>query len=249
MKVFFDENFLQTYTSDPAASPGRLDYAFSEVKKKYPLVAPIPCSEEDVRLVHTSYHLEYTRRDERVYPMAILAVGAAIGAAETSLSGEAAFALCRPPGHHASPDSAWGFCYFNNVAIAVRRLLSEKKINKALIVDFDLHFGDGTANTFSGEPDVLYYHVKGNSSQVFVENLKAYLLEARAELVAVSAGFDRHRDDWGGLLATSDYKEMGKILGTYARDNCQGRIFGALEGGYNPRSLGDALMAFLKGLE
>lgn len=249
MKVFFDEKFLQTYTSDPAARPGRLDYALSEVKKRYPLVAPMPCSEEDVRLVHTSSHLEYTRRDEKVYPMALLAAGAAIGAAEASLEGEAAFALCRPPGHHASPDSAWGFCYFNNVAIAVRKLLSEKKINKALIVDFDLHFGDGTANAFSGEPGVLYYHVNGNSSQMFIENLKAYLLEARAELVAVSAGFDRHQDDWGGLLATSDYLEIGKILKTYARDNCQGRIFGALEGGYNPRSPGEALMAFLEGLE
>ena len=121
------------------------------------------------------------------------------------------------------------------MAIAVSKLLSEKRIKKALIIDFDLHYGDGTANTFSGEPGVLYYHVKGNSSQVFVENLKTYLLGAKAELVAVSAGFDRHRNDWGGLLATSDYKEMGEILGSFARDNCEGRIFAALEGGYNPR--------------
>ena len=178
MKVFFDEKFLQTYTSDPAASPGRLDYAFSEVKKRYSLVAPRPCSEEDVRLVHTAYHFEYTRRDEKVYPMAILAAGAAIGAAETALNGEAAFALCRPPGHHASPDSAWGFCYFNNVAIAVSKLLSEKRIKKALIIDFDLHYGDGTANTFSVEPGVLAITLKATAPGVCRES-EAYLLGAR----------------------------------------------------------------------
>ena len=87
--------------------------------------------------------------------MAILAAGATIEAAQSALNKEAAFALCRPPGHHASPDSCWGFCYFNNVAIAVRKLLAEGKVKRVLIVDFDLHYGDGTANTFVGESDVL----------------------------------------------------------------------------------------------
>ena len=69
------------------------------------------------------------------------------------------------------------FGYFNNVAIAVRKPLSEKKINKALIVDFDLHFGDGTANAFSGEPGVLHIMLTATAA-MFIENLKAYLLEA-----------------------------------------------------------------------
>ena len=68
-------------------------------------------------------------------------------------------------------------------------------------------------------------------------------------MVAVSAGFDRHKDDWGGYLSTSDYGETGKILGLFAGINCGGRIFAALEGGYNPVSLGDSIVAFLEGLE
>ena len=59
MKIFFNERILQTYTSDPAATPGRLDHAYSMVKERYPLVAPASCSREDVLLVHDSYHLEY----------------------------------------------------------------------------------------------------------------------------------------------------------------------------------------------
>jgi len=249
MKVFFDEKFLQTYAGDPAAVPGRLEYAFSLLKEKYSLVAPVPCSREDVFLVHAPYHLEYIGRDESVYPMAILAAGATIGAAESALNGEAAFALCRPPGHHASPDSCWGFCYFNNVAIAVRKLLDAEKVKKVLIVDFDLHYGDGTANTFHGDPSVSYYHVKGSNPRVFFDNLKEYLQGGSAELVAVSAGFDRHSEDWGGYLSTTDYRETGKILGSFAKDTCRGRIFAALEGGYNPHSMGEAIAAFLAGLE
>jgi acetoin utilization deacetylase AcuC-like enzyme len=68
-------------------------------------------------------------------------------------------------------------------------------------------------------------------------------------MIAVSAGFDRHEDDWGNLLATEDYGKMGEILGSFAAEYCQGRIFAALEGGYNHNSLGDALYAFLEGLE
>ncbi|HHU75652.1 MAG TPA: histone deacetylase family protein [Firmicutes bacterium] len=249
MKVFFDEKFLQTYTGDPAASPGRLDYAFSLVKEQYPLVVPEPCSEGDVFLVHTPYHQRYVSRNEGVYSMAKLAVGATIGAAQSSLAGETAFALCRPPGHHASPDSSWGFCFFNNVAIAVRKLIAVEKVDRVLIVDFDLHFGDGTANTFAGDPHVSYYHAEGGSSRDLIENMKVALRGKNADMLAISAGFDRHRNDWGGLLSTPDYEELGKILGLFAGGKCGGRLFAALEGGYNSRSLGDALMAFFQGVE
>jgi len=68
-------------------------------------------------------------------------------AAELAIEGKPSFGLIRPPGHHASPDSCWGFCYFNNIAIAIRRLIDEGRVKKALIIDFDLHFGDGTFNT------------------------------------------------------------------------------------------------------
>lgn len=249
MKVVFHENFRQTYTRDPAASPGRLDHALELVQKNgYDIVQPSPCSEEDVLLVHTPFHLESVRRDGMVYSMALLAAGAAIKASDLAMEGKPAFALCRPPGHHASPDSCWGFCYFNNIAIAVQRLLQQESVKRAVIIDFDLHFGDGTSNALGRNQAVSFWHVKGRNSIDFVENLEQYLQGISADIVAVSAGFDRHVKDWGGMLTTEDYGTMGRILGSFAGKECRGRIFAALEGGYNHRSLGDSVAAFLEGV-
>ncbi len=243
----FHELFRETYTSDPAASPGRLDHALNLLQGKYPFVTPFPCSEEDVLRVHTPGHLEHVRMDSPVYRMALLAAGAAIKSSALALAGRASFALCRPPGHHASPSSCWGFCYFNNVAIALEKLLYEKSVKKALIIDFDLHFGDGTSNIFTGNPAVSFWHVKGANSSSFVSNLDSYLQKAEADIVAVSAGFDRHVNDWGGMLHTKDYGSMGELLGAFAKEKCRGRLFAVLEGGYNARSLGDSVLAFCDG--
>ena len=250
VKVFYDQNFLQQYSGDPASSPGRLDHAVSLVTGTHELIAPVPCKDEDLLLVHMPYHVEDIRKSDFVFSMAKLAAGATIAAAQSALQGAPAFALCRPPGHHASPASCWGFCYFNNIAIAVRKmLLPENGVKKILIVDFDLHFGDGTDNTFMGDNQVSYFHVEASNRVGFVESLRRRLDVANVDMIAVSAGFDRHINDWGSLLETEDYGKMGKILGSYAKEHCQNRIFAALEGGYNPQSLGDALSAFLEGLE
>jgi len=249
MKIVFHENFLETYTSDPAASYGRLEPALELVTDRFPMVTPAPCSVEDVLRVHTSFHLEDVQRDSRVYPMAMLAAGATINAADLAMKGEPAFALCRPPGHHASPDSCWGFCYFNNIAVATSRLLETRQADHVLIIDFDLHFGDGTSNIFSGESRVTFWHVSGRNNTSFVQNLEDYLEGKKADIVAVSAGFDRHANDWGGMLTTEDYGAMGEILGRFARENCGNRIFAALEGGYNARSLGNSVLAFTEGIE
>ena len=248
MKVVFHDLFLETYVGDPAAAYGRLDHALKLVREKYPLLQPSPCTEGDVLLVHTSAHLESVRRIDAVFRMALLAAGATVEAAELAWEGGAAFALCRPPGHHASPDSSWGFCYFNNVAIAVQKLLQQDRIKKALIIDFDLHYGDGTSNIFADNPAVSYWHVRGQERVSFVENLKDYLLDVQTDLVAISAGFDRHKEDWGGMLTTVDYEALGTILAGFARERCQGRVFAALEGGYNSRALGESVRAFLDGL-
>jgi acetoin utilization deacetylase AcuC-like enzyme len=80
-------------------------------------------------------------------------------------------------------------------------------------------------------------------------NLRRFLEAHRdCDLVAVSAGFDRHVRDWGGLLTTEDYRTIGGLLRDYARDVCSGRIFSVLEGGYNHDVLGLNVRAYLEGL-
>jgi acetoin utilization deacetylase AcuC-like enzyme len=243
MKVIFSPRFYEVYSHEPAAEPGRMEAIVRELKG-YEFLEPRMAEEKDILLVHTKRHFEDIRKDKKVFELAMLAAGGAITAAEISFK-EPSFALIRPPGHHASPDSAWGFCYFNNIAIAVKKLLVERRIAKAVIVDFDLHFGDGTANTFRDEPRVKYHHMSGRS----IEGIAEFLEKHAYDVIAVSAGFDRHVDDWGGLLETEDYTEIGKILKEYSEERCEGRRFAVLEGGYNHEVLGKNVKAFLLGFD
>ncbi|MDQ0286927.1 acetoin utilization deacetylase AcuC-like enzyme [Desulfofundulus luciae] len=248
MKVVFHERYKEVYASDPAAAAGRLDPMVEELAQSFPFVEPRPATDDDVLLVHTPGHLERVKKRPHTYEVALLAVGGAILASDLAMRGEKAFGLLRPPGHHASPDSSWGFCWFNNIAVAVERLRRRGLITRALIIDIDLHYGDGTANIFAGVPEVTYHHVEGISRERFLRDLE---LTCRGEfdLVAISAGFDRHEADWGRLLKTEDYEAAGKIIGTFARQKCRGRVFAVLEGGYNSDVLGKNALALLKGLE
>ncbi len=249
MKVIFHEQFLQSYTHDPAASPGRLDQSYREVGGKYAFLEPSPCEEEDVLLAHTNEHYNRVKGDESVFASAKLAVGATIDAALCAAKGEPSFALCRPPGHHASPDHSWGFCYFNNIAIAVKKYLLNYPEKKILVVDFDLHYGDGTANIFQGNPAVIFYELPSGKGYKAISELKKFLEGQKVDMIACSAGFDRHVNDWGGMLTTSDYGDIGNYLGEYAHKYCENKIFAALEGGYNSRALAESIVAFLDGIE
>ena len=90
---------------------------------------------------------------------ATVAAGAAIGAVEAVMTGgmEASFALVRPPGHHAPPDRAMGFCILNHAAIAAAHAVAAHGLSRVLLVDFDVHHGNGTQDCFYGSPDVLYF--------------------------------------------------------------------------------------------
>lgn len=249
MQVVFHERYQEVYTSDPAAAYGRMECIVRELQGRYTFVEPGPASEDDLKLVHTVRHIEEIKRDELIYEIALLAAGGSILASELAMGGEAAFGLIRPPGHHASPDSCWGFCWFNNIAIGVEKLRASGKIKKAVIVDFDLHFGDGTDNIFKYKTGVIYHHVAGHGRPAFLDNLRRFLdSQKECDLVAVSAGFDWHVKDWGGLLETQDYAEMGEMLRKYAAQACQGRIFAVLEGGYYHNVLGENVKAFVDGL-
>ncbi len=92
------------------------------------------------------------------YEAAIYAAGGAIAATEAVMSGEvpSAFALVRPPGHHATSRRAMGFCLFNNVAIAAKYALAKYNLERIAIIDFDVHHGNGTQESFYDNPQVLY---------------------------------------------------------------------------------------------
>ncbi len=135
-------------------------------------------TEEDLLRVHTAQHVSRIREaseeaggrgglvwldtDVAVSPAswsaALAAAGCAITACEMVLDGPVAtaFALSRPPGHHASAGCAMGFCLFNNVAVAIRRLQAGKRVGRVLVVDWDVHHGNGTQEVFYEDPTVYF---------------------------------------------------------------------------------------------
>jgi len=249
MNVTFHQRFYEVYAHDPAAAPGRMEAIVKTLEKEYKFLEPEPALERDLERVHGRSHIQSVKGDPMVYEVGLLAAGGAILAAEMAFEGQPAFGLIRPPGHHASPHSCWGFCYFNNIAIAIKRLFSEEKIKSALILDFDLHYGDGTANTFVNSKEVIYFHPEGTNREVFLKDVERSLQTERPyEIIAVSAGFDRHEEDWGGLLKTEDYLTIGRWVKEHSLERCQGRRFGVLEGGYNHSVLGRNVRSFLQGL-
>jgi acetoin utilization deacetylase AcuC-like enzyme len=97
----------------------------------------------------------------RSYEAAAAAVGGVLSAIDAVIDGRIKNAFCavRPPGHHALKDKAMGFCIFNNVAIAARYIQKQHKLAKILIVDWDVHHGNGTQAAFYDDPNVLYFGV------------------------------------------------------------------------------------------
>lgn len=129
-------------------------------------------SEEDILRVHTKAHLERIKATNKLtvrldadtiaspqsYEAALRAAGGAIAAVDAVMKGEvvAAMAAVRPPGHHAEPDKAMGFCLFNNVAIAAQHARATYGLSRIAIVDFDVHHGNGTQAAFYRDPHVLF---------------------------------------------------------------------------------------------
>lgn len=245
MKVYFHEAFYQVYAADPAAAAGRMEAVVAALEGEVDFQTIQPASETDLLRVHSGRHLEDVRR-EGVFEIAALAAGGALQAAESGLQAPA-FALIRPPGHHASADSCWGFCYFNNMAVALARLKQERRIDRALILDFDLHYGDGNVNILGDMSWVTIVNPETSSADRYLELSALALQEEGIDIIGVSAGFDNHLDDWVGLLSTDDYRELGRMVRQAAARN-QGGCFGILEGGYNHDVLGRNVRAFIRGL-
>ena len=246
MKVVYHEDYNEVYSSDPASAPGRIQAVESALRGKVIFVKPVAASREDILRVHTPEHVRSVER-EGVYEAAALAAGGAIKAAEIGLT-EPCFGLIRPPGHHASSGSAWGFCYFNNMAVALEKLKKDGKIKKAFLLDFDLHYGDGNVNILGNKGYVTILNPTASNRNDYLKQVQDELSKTDADMIAVSAGFDHHEADWGGLLKTEDYRAMGKLAAQTAWRN-RGGCFGILEWGYNHSVLGKNVLAFVEGLD
>ncbi|HIP96758.1 MAG TPA: histone deacetylase, partial [Anaerolineae bacterium] len=133
-----------------------------------------PISQERLERNHTARYIEEVRRvaerggghldlDTYVaphsYEAALMSAGGLVNLTEAVLDGavDNGFALVRPPGHHALAGRGMGFCLFNNVAIAAHYALAERSMGRILIVDFDVHHGNGTQDAFYESPAVLYF--------------------------------------------------------------------------------------------
>src|SRR4030042_5263759 len=103
-------------------------------------------------------------------------------AAGEAYMGNPSFAVIRPPGHHASADSSWGFCYFNNISISLLRLYNDGKIKSAFVLDFDLHTGDGNINILKGRSDgfrVSILNPMAHERDEYIREVEEYMRDLR----------------------------------------------------------------------
>jgi acetoin utilization deacetylase AcuC-like enzyme len=253
-------------------------------------------SEDQLNLIHTWRHIETIKEriedcETRVidadtsmnpssYQAALRSVGAAILGVDAVMSGQVknAFACTRPPGHHAEPDKAMGFCFFNNIAIAAKYALEKYSLKRVAIIDFDVHHGNGTEIAFINDPRVVmcsffqhpyypYSEAIQNKENLLNIPVPAYsdgkavreliethwlpkLHQFKPEFIFISAGFDAHREDEMGQLGLveADYAWMTKELMKIADEYSSGRIVSCLEGGYHLSSLARSVVVHLKEL-
>ena len=210
---------------------------------------------------------------------ALRAAGACVQAVDTVLGEgpDLAFCAVRPPGHHAQRSTPMGFCLFGNVAVAAAHAL-ERGLSRVAILDFDVHYGNGTVDIFRDDPRVLvantyqyplypFWADGGGAGHIVDAPLhpraggkefreavtaawKPAIEKHRPELILVSAGFDAHRDDPLAHLelVEDDYRWIGTQIREWSEQSAGGRVVATLEGGYALKALGASVVAFLGGL-
>ncbi len=226
-----------------------------------------------------------TIASERSWEAALHAAGGAVAAAQALLAGEATFALCalRPPGHHAERERAMGFCLLNNVAVAAAHAIEAAGARRVLILDWDVHHGNGTEAIFAARSDVLYASIHqsplypgtgdardegegegagftfnlpvspGTGNDEFtalVEHVVAPVGRAyRPDLVAISAGYDAHRDDplADCLVDEAGFASMAATMRLLAEE-LGAPVLVCLEGGYDPPALARSVAATVEAL-
>jgi acetoin utilization deacetylase AcuC-like enzyme len=285
MKIIFSPKCLEYKQEMHPESSERIKSSYDFLKKKTKqgiiFIKPEQAEEQDILKVHTEDLLNTVKSGnffnpdspnyENIFYYASLSAGAAIKAAEQTLDIENSFSLMRPPGHHATKNSLGGFCYFNNIAIAVSNILEKyDKIKKIGIIDFDVHHGNGTQDIFLNNKNIRYVslhqypHYPGTGSKnkdncfnypLYADtDEKEYLnifkkaiskiKEFNPSIIAVSAGFDAYKEDFlsGINLNIETYGKIGKLIEKLGKP-----VFSVLEGGYSSK-LGECIYAYLEEL-
>ena len=276
-KIVYSEKCLG-YGTWHVEGPQRVKGAYEILKAKgYEFVEPKPANDEEILTIHDADYLFNVKKGlvedsdtpayKNIYEFARLSVGGALLASKIN-----GFSLTRPPGHHVGRCVAAlgvytrGFCYLNNIAIAVK-----ESGKRTLILDIDGHHGNGTQEIFQGDPKVSYVSLhqspnytgtgeftEGNcinfalpgdlGGKRYLETLDKALGMvnlAKFDAVAVSAGFDTHQGDLATLgLVEQDYFEIGKRVAKLKKPT-----FFVLEGGYVGEKVGLDIDSFLRGYE
>jgi acetoin utilization deacetylase AcuC-like enzyme len=258
-----------------------------------------PASRQDLERAHNVEHIAYI---ERVSPRsgyasldadttmcasslraAQLAAGAGIAGVDYVMANKTsvprAFCAVRPPGHHAERNKPMGFCLFNNIAIAALYALEHYSLERVLIVDFDVHHGNGTENIVANDERILMVSSfqtplypysgteplgsntinigldAGSGGSTLQDIVKTHWAPAiaafRPQLIFISAGFDAHRlDPLAGLCwEVSDYAWITEWLVGQAEQFANGRIVSMLEGGYHLEALAQCACEHIRALK
>lgn len=258
---------------------------------RYPFQQPVqfyeatPATREQLILAHDTDYVDYlfkiapregvvgldpdTWMNVHTLRAALLAAGAGVMAVDLVMSDQARVAFCnvRPPGHHAEVATAMGFCFFNNIAVAVRHALSTYQLERIAIIDFDVHHGNGTQAIFQNDERVMlcssFQHPFYPGYQPSMDNQhmlnlplppgtggEAYrraveaawfakLTKFQPQLVCFSAGFDAHQQDPLAQLnlTVDDYDWITREVMALTRASAKGRAISMLEGGYDLAAL------------
>lgn len=283
MEIFFRKELLEYREPGHPESSERVEAIvnFLEKKGRGNFLSFDQAPESILLEVHSQKHIDAVKTNNffdpdtpnipDIYKFALLAAGGAMAAAQSAINKKDAFALIRPPGHHAGKDFLGGFCYFNNIAIAVKNSLKSAK--KIAILDLDGHHGNGTESIFRDFKNVLFISIhqarvypwtgiisfsncynfpvkKGTSFsdyRIFLFESIALINRFRPDIVGISLGFDTHKND--PLLnlnfIDSDYYHMAKMIAT----GISVPVFFVLEGGYDLESIGNSFFCFISGWE
>jgi acetoin utilization deacetylase AcuC-like enzyme len=277
MKMIFSEKCLG-YGQWHIEGPERVRKTAEILKGRgYEFLEPKPATEEDLLKAHDTEYVWNVKKSliedpdtpayDNIFEFARLSAGGAMLAARVN-----GFSIMRPPGHHAGRYGAAlgaytrGFCYLNNIAIAVRHI-----DKRTLILDIDGHHGNGTQEIFMGDEKVTYVSLhrhpnypgtgvvsEGNclnfplppdcgdeEHRKTLDKALSLIDMDRFDVVAISAGFDTHAGDLASLgLTEKGYREIGRRIGALKKPT-----FFVLEGGYNGENVGKDIDTLLRAFE